>query len=384
MARLHPVEREFVRTNLKRKARTDLVKRLQEDTKRSRDHADTPLRIQVLQSGLPPTVRTHVFDELQGCVNDKFVHWVRRLLRIPFGVLHVPKSSLSAGEAVARARAAMDSQVTGHAAAKHEVLAMVCQERQGGTCAGRYPLGLEGPPGTGKTHFVKHALAPALDRPMVSIPLGGAADISYLLGNMYTYEGSKEGRLVAALVEANCCNPIIYFDEVDKISATDRGQEIVSVLIHLVDPTANSALRDRYFHNVDLDFSKCTFVFSYNDATRISPVLLDRIKRVRMLAPSDGECETILRTHLVPRVQRRLNTSLLLSDEAVRVVLAKKKDGCGMRTAEKDVDHVLAAAQLNAVETETHDGEVSGAFATAVLATHADEGEERPPTGMYL
>ena len=101
-------------------------------------------------------------------------------------------------------------------------------------------------PPSGKTHFARAALAAALERPMISIPLGGATDVSYLLGSIYVYEGSREGRLAAALVEAKCCNPIIFFDEVDKVSSTDRGAEIISVLIHLVDPTANSAMRDRW------------------------------------------------------------------------------------------------------------------------------------------
>lgn len=377
MARLHPLEREYVRS-LKRKDRTEVVKRLTDDSKRTR--TTVPLRIQVLQSDLPGDLRTQIFDELQGCTSDKYVQWVRRLLRVPVGVLHTPTRAASTADALGDARAVMDRQITGHADAKREVLSLVCQECCGGTGAGHYALGLEGPPGTGKTHFAKNALAPALGRPLVSIPLGGATDISFLLGNMYTYEGSKEGRLVSGLVEAGCCNPIFFFDEVDKISATERGQEIVSVLIHLIDPTANTALRDRYLHNLDLDFSKCTFVFSYNDASRVSPVLLDRIKRVKMPAPTDQEREDIVRVHLVPRAQRRLNTSLFLSDEAVRVILQKKSGG--MRGTEKNVDHVLCAAQLAALEGGIDAPEVSAAFATAAL--RGRDAKDGPPPEMYL
>ena len=81
-------------------------------------------------------------------------------------------------------------------------------------------------------------------------------------------------------MESGCCNPIIYFDEVDKISSTERGADISSTLIHLIDPTTSKTLRDRYFHGIDLDFSRCTFVFSYNDPSKVNPILLDHPRPV--------------------------------------------------------------------------------------------------------
>ena len=405
IARLNGREADFVR-GMKRRERAEVVKMLEDDTKRQRRALTAPLRIQVLQSRLPEAVRLQIFEELRGGACDKYVAWVRAALRLPLGVLHAAAAPPAAAEApaaaVRAARAALDRAVAGHARAKREVLKLVCQARAGAPGAAAYSLGLEGPPGTGKTHFVRHALAPALGRPMVSIPLGGAADVSYLLGSMYTYEGSKEGRLAAALVEAGCCDPIVYFDEVDKISGTERGQEIASVLIHLIDPTANSALRDRYFHGIDLDFSRCTFVFSYNDPRAVSPVLLDRIKRVAMPAPTAEERVEIVARHMVPRAQARLNTALALSEGATAAVLAASgaAAGKGMRDAERALDHVLAAAQLCAECDEAADGALAGApgvaaldadgrvgraFAERCLAelVAAEGAAAAPPAGMY-
>ena len=258
----------------------------------------------------------------------------------------------SVADAVRTARARMDETTSGHDEAKREVLKLVCQERCGGAGSGAYSSGWEGPPGTGKTHFVRTGLARALGRPFVSIPLGGATDVSYLLGSLYTYEGAKEGRLAAALMETGCVDPIVYFDEVDKVSQTERGQEIIATLIHLVDPSANTALRDRYFHDIDLDFSKCTFVFSYNDASLVSPVLLDRVRRIGVQPPTPDERERILERHLLPRVQARLNTDVALSEDARDALLAAPGDGAGMRGTEKALDAVLAAAQLCGVRPD--------------------------------
>jgi len=351
-----------------------------------------PLRIQVLQSRLPEDVRLRIFDTLgrssSSC--DKYTTWVRRLLELPLDVYHhndghghgeldvgcavVPSTLADVVErALARAKTVMDEHVTGHSEAKVEILKLVCQTCVAGPNATKgagaplYSLGFEGPPGVGKTHFVRVALAAALRRPLVTIPLGGANDIGYLLGNLYVYEGSKEGRLAAGLIEARCCNPIIYFDELDKVSTSERGMELTSALIHLVDPTANMDLRDRYFHGVDIDFSKCTFVFSYNDATRVSPILLDRIKRIRMPLPTEVERRSIVTKHLVPRVQHRLCTQLQPSTLATDAIVRRTVGGGGgMRSAEKDVDHVISSAQL-CVACGCLDGTIVGVPSTKVL-----------------
>jgi hypothetical protein len=406
LSNLSTYEREYVR-GLRKRDRVGVV-RLIADRKRGRG-GEAPLRIRVLQSQLPEGVRVQIFDKLQSGACGKYVEWVQKALRLPLGRMHPPHEPphMPLAVAIARAKATMDASIAGHDVAKREVLKLVAQTHGGGAAgAGAYALGLEGPPGTGKTHFVRTALARALGRPLVSIPLGGAGDLSYLFGSVYTYEGSKEGRLAGALLEAGCCNPIVHLDEVDKISTTDRGQEVASALIHLVDPSANAQLRDRYFHDIDLDFSKCTFVFSYNDPSRVHPILLDRIKRVSVASPTDAERAAIVTEHLVPRARVRLGTSLGLADETVALLLrrAAEAPGSGMRGTEKEVDHVLGAAALcdacgerdgalagaPGVPLLVADGKTSeargvgAAFATRCLATlDAPRGRDAPPTGMY-
>lgn len=406
---LNPLERAYFRSNLRKRERqalTDLLQRYRE-SKRVRNGRGSeaegvltvPLRIEVLQSCLPESVKLRIFQELgDGAGNcTKYVQWVKRVLHLPFGRTFVSSKPMgtSMRECLERASTAMEEKVTGQEVLKREVLKLVCQEQCGATGAGAYALGLEGPPGTGKTHFVRHALAPALGRPMVCIPLGGATDVSYLLGSVYTYEGSKEGRLAAALIEAKCCNPILYFDEVDKVSQSSRGQEeIIGALIHLIDPSANTCLRDRYFHDIDLDFSKCTFVFSYNDPSKVSPILLDRIKRMAVPVPSMQERIRILQNHLVPRTMTRLSTPLRLSEEALQVLLTATDLHGGMRGAEKLLDHVLSNAQLETClagkssTVQDSGGHVGASFTRKALESYHSVGidahlETPPPVGMY-
>lgn len=343
---LTPQEQHYFRS-LRKRDRTGL-KRMLSQSIGARPAAGVPLRIQVLQSRLPEAMRLKIFEEMRTATCNKFTQWVRKVLELPIDspcASAIGKKPLN--HTIQDAQAAMDRVISGHDHAKSEVLKMVCHAHGGGSGAPAYSLGLEGAPGTGKTHFVRNAVPAALGRPIVSICLGGATDVTYLLGNIYTYEGSREGRIAAALMQSKCSNPIIHFDEVDKISTTDRGAELAAVLLHLVDPTMNTAIRDRYFHDIDLDLSSCCFVFTYNDASKVSPILLDRIKRVRMETPTAEMRAQITTTHIVPRIRTRLGIGFALSDGALEYLLeGHSAGGDGMRGIEKDADHILAEAQL--------------------------------------
>ena len=113
-------------------------------------------------------------------------------------------------------------------------------------------IGLQGPPGTGKTSLAKHGLSKCLKdkdgkpRPFAFLPIGGSVNSSTLVGHNFTYVGSTWGRIADMLMVSKCMNPIIFIDEVDKVSQTEYGREIISILTHLTDPTQNDEFEDKY------------------------------------------------------------------------------------------------------------------------------------------
>ena len=137
-------------------------------------------------------------------------------------------------------------------------------------------LAIQGPMGNGKTTLVKEGISKVLNRPFHFVALGGASDSAYFDGHCYTYEGSHWGRIVQILQDSKCMNPIIYFDELDKISDTAKGDEITHMLTHLTDPSQNSLFQDNYFPGVNIDLSKALFIFSYNDESKVNKILKDR------------------------------------------------------------------------------------------------------------
>ena len=192
----------------------------------------------------------------------------------------------------------------------------------------------------GKTTLCKKGLARCLvdendeSRPFAFIALGGARNGSYLDGHNYTYLGSTWGRIVEILIDTKCMNPIIYIDELDKVSCTEHGKEIVGILTHLTDPSQNEEFTDKYFSGVKLDLSKCIIVFSYNDSSLIDPILRDRIVEVNVKSISKKEKIHITKEFLLPEILDMigyLKQDFIFNDDAIDYLIETYTHEAGVR-----------------------------------------------------
>ena len=203
-------------------------------------------------------------------------------------------------------RNTLDKSIYGHNESKLHIERVLGQWMNGkmkGTI-----FGFCGPPGTGKTTLAKYGLSKCLvdddgnSRPFCFLPLGGTSNGSMLQGHSYTYLGSTWGRIVDLLIESKCMNPIIFIDEVDKISKTEAGREIIGILTHLTDLSQNQEFMDKYFAGIPIDVSKIIFVFSYNNRNLVDRILLDRITEIEIKPLSKNEKIKIAKNYLMPEI----------------------------------------------------------------------------------
>jgi len=155
--------------------------------------------------------------------------------------------------------------------------------------------------------LIKEGISAILQRPFSFLALGGATDSSFLEGHSYTYEGSNWGKVVDILIQSKCMNPVIYFDELDKISDTPKGEEITGILTHLTDTTQNTQFHDKYFSNIDFNVSKALFIFSYNDDKKVNPILKDRMYRIHTKGYEAKEKLIIAQDYLIPTIEKNVN-----------------------------------------------------------------------------
>lgn len=207
-------------------------------------------------------------------------------------------------------RSSLDKAVYGHQNAKRQVERILGQWTTGETSG--YCFGFEGPPGVGKTSLALKGISECLkdengvNRPFFMISMGGMSNGSTLVGHGYTYASSQWGEIVDILQKSKCMNPIIFIDELDKVSVTEYGREIIGILTHLTDSTQNTKFQDKYFNGINLDLSKVLFIFSYNNANLIDKILLDRIHRIKFKYLSMNEKKVIVHKYMFPEILSKM------------------------------------------------------------------------------
>lgn len=221
-------------------------------------------------------------------------------------------------------KTSFDNEIYGMEYVKDEIINLVCKMITN-PHSNRNNIALYGAAGVGKSKFIK-ILSDVLGIPMKVISLGGIKDSSFFLGHGYVYVESNPGKILQNIIDSKVQNPIIYFDELDKIS--DNGRDIHSFLSYLTDPTQNTEFTDHYFYGMKFDLSKVLYVFTFNDISRVDKILLDRLNIIHINTPTDDEIITILYKHCIPEIIKNIGIKykIYFSHEQIQSIIKHFKN----------------------------------------------------------
>ena len=307
------------------------------------------LRLRILESDLPEPVALEALKEVEDYCDGDTTKYVDALLRVPRTRHPVEVESL--GDFLRNGRRVLDRCTRGQEELKLTLM-QVISERVTSPEARPVALGIHGPAGVGKTALIRNGLAKVLNLPFQTVSLGGLSDAAHMVGFDRTYAGSTYGRLASIAISSACTNPVIFFDELDKISDTASGVEIANILIHLTDPEGSDTVTDKYLGPIDL--RGATLVFAYNDPSMVSPILRSRLREVAVRGYSDKEKFAIATEHLMPSIRKELDISpglVCIGDSLVEHLVARCADERGVRTLRQHLAAMYQAARV-AVATE--------------------------------
>lgn len=351
--------------SLKRQKRSQLAA-LERNVHESGEGCVVPMRFRLLESAAPEAVKRVVLQKMDDLFardehdneHARMRKWLDSFLRIPLGIFKKMPVTCESDrseirEFIVKTKQSFDDAIYGHAEAKEHIVRTIAKWISNPGSRG-IVIGLQGPPGCGKTTLVKNCIARALGLPMMMVPLGGMTDASILNGQQAVYENSTCGAIVSGLMYSKCMNPVVVLDELDKVGGdSQRGQEVINTLIHMTDPVQNDQYVDHYFADVPIDLSKCLMVLTFNNVEAVNPILRDRMQVIKTSGYSLKDKAHIAKRHLLPRISAQHGVpDMSITDAAIEEIARRVGQEDGVRNMERAIDSIVGNINLKSMLDE--------------------------------
>lgn len=260
---------------------------------------------------------------------------------------------------ISNAKEVLDRDHYGLKEVKERIMEYLAVKKITGSIAGPI-LCLVGPPGVGKTSIAK-SIAESMGRSYARISLGGIRDEADIRGHRRTYIGSMPGRIITALKQAGTNNPLMLFDEIDKMASDYRGDP-AAALLEVLDSEQNTKFRD-HFMEVDFDLSNVLFIATANTLDTIPRPLLDRMEIIEIPGYTSEEKFQIAKKHLLTKQLKKhglTKKQVSVSDSAIKGIIAHYTKEAGVRALERKIANVLRKSALKIVDNSEAQVKVTG------------------------
>ncbi|MDE5584271.1 MAG: endopeptidase La [Ruminococcus sp.] len=260
-------------------------------------------------------------------------NYLDTVLDLPWGKYTKSKLSLSRAESI------LEKEHYGLKKVKERIIEFLAVHMLNPEMKGQI-ICLAGPPGIGKTSIAK-SVAKAMGRKYARVSLGGVRDEADIRGHRKTYIGAMPGRIITALQQAGSANPLILFDEIDKLCNDIKGDPS-SAMLEVLDSEQNNAFRD-HFIEVPFDLSKAVFITTANNVSAIPEPLLDRMEIIELPSYTAEEKFHIAKEHLLPKQikEHGLKASQLkVTDNALHDIIKFYTKEAGVRSLERVIASV--------------------------------------------
>ncbi len=250
-----------------------------------------------------------------------------------------------------KARRVLDADHYGLDTVKTRIIELLAVRKLAPSVNGQI-ICLAGPPGVGKTSVAK-SLAAALGRNYARVSLGGVKDEAEIRGHRKTYIGSMPGRVISAVSDAGSRNPLILFDEIDKMASDMRGDPS-SAMLEVLDAEQNKAFVDHYIE-VPFDLSEVLFITTANDKSNIPAPLLDRMEVIDLYSYTAEEKFHIAKRHLLPKALKKhglTDKNLRVTDAAIKEIIDSYTREAGVRTLERRMNDLCRKVAVLVVENK--------------------------------